>query len=140
VGTIIASYLSKQQMKENYGDEWVLANGDEVLTKSAFYKITGKTKLPDLRGMFIRGLNVGRRDDKQDPGKPARTAAGEYQGDAFAKHNHGLVYHGQSFKGAGGDGRPALDEYLWGEGDKPTEGADETRPKNVAVYFYIKIN
>lgn len=141
VGTIIASYLSKQQMKGTYGDEWVLANGDDVSTKSQFFKITGKTKLPDLRGMFIRGLNEGRNDGKQDP-QPNRTA-GDYQEDAFKEHHHKLIWHHRSFHGAGGPGIPPVDEPGKDQPDttkKPKEGGDETRPKNVAVYFYIKIN
>jgi len=61
VGTVVASYLSPQQMKESYGDEWILADGLEVSTTTGFYNLTGKTKLPDLRGVFIRGLNADRK-------------------------------------------------------------------------------
>jgi hypothetical protein len=150
VGTVIASYLTPLQIQENYGDEWVLANGDDVSTKSQFFKITGKTRLPDLRGMFLRGMNEGRNDGKQDP-QQNRTA-GEYQPDVFKEHDHGLVFHYRSFKGdvigaEGEEGRPALDKPVAGHkndinkpGFLPKEGKDETRTKNVAVYFYIKIN
>ena len=137
VGTIVASYLSPRQMKENYGDEWVLANGDEVSTKTAFYALTGKTKLPDLRGVFIRGLNVHRNDGKQDPDGQNR-AAGDYQPDDFMKHNHSITTAGiwhRSFKGENGSPRTAHQ----GDGYTGDNGGKETRPGNVALYYYIKI-
>jgi hypothetical protein len=134
VGTVIASYLTPLQIQENYGDEWVLANGDDVSTKSQFFKITGKTRLPDLRGVFLRGMNFegGKDPDTRD--------VGDYQEDAFKKHDHDLVFHRQSFQGSGGKGKPAMDEPDGEISGKPDQGASETRPKNVAVYFYIKIN
>jgi hypothetical protein len=137
VGTVIASYLSPQQMKDNYGAEWVLANGDDVSTKTAFYTITGKTKLPDLRGMFIRGLNGNRNDEKQDPDGNNRVV-GDYQADDFQKHNHTIAtagVWGRSFKGEDGSTKTAykMDGYT---GEK---GGEETRSRNIALYYYIKI-
>jgi hypothetical protein len=137
VGTIVASYLSPRQMKENYGDEWVLANGDEVSTKTAFYALTGKTKLPDLRGVFIRGLNFDRNDEKQDPDGQNRVV-GDYQPDDFMKHNHSISTAGiwrRSFKGE--DGSPRTVHQ--GDGYTGDNGGKETRPRNVALYYYIKI-
>ena len=137
VGTVIASYLSPQQMKENYADEWVLANGDDISTKAVFYTITGKTKLPDLRGMFIRGLNVNRNDKNQDPDGDNRVV-GDYQDDEFQEHNHSIRtagVWGRSFKGENGSPNTAYEK----NGDTGIKGGKETRSKNIALYYYIKI-
>ena len=137
VGSIISCYLSPQQMKENYGDEWVLANGDDVSTKTAFFKITGKTKVPDLRGMFIRGLNVDRNDGNQDPDGQNRLV-GDYQVDDLKQHNHSIPtagIWGRSFKGENGSPKTAFEKA----GTTGDQGGKETRSKNIALYYYIKI-
>jgi hypothetical protein len=53
-----------------------------------------------------------------------------------------MKYHWRSFVGAGGHGRPAVTDWTDDKSTKgaPTQGGVETRPRNVAVYFYIKIN
>lgn len=64
---------------------------------------------------------------------------GSFQADAFAEHEHPY-----KDRFPGGDGKT----FRWGEGgsrpyaDRVTEavGGPETRPKNVAVCFYIRIN
>ncbi|MCJ8500295.1 hypothetical protein [Desulfatitalea alkaliphila] len=137
VGTILASYLAPNQMKENYGNQWVLANGDEVSTKTPFYTLTGKTKLPDLRGVFIRGLNVNRNDGKQDPDGQNRNV-GDFQADDFLNHNHAIStagIWGRSFKGEDGSPNTAHERI----GATENKGGKETRPRNVALYYYIKI-
>jgi hypothetical protein len=137
VGSVIASYLSTQQMRVKFKDEWVLADGRDVSTNTEFYKTTGKTKLPDLRGMFIRGLNYGRNDEYRDPDD--KRVVGDYQPDAFQKHQHGIAtagVWGRSFKGENGDPKTAYKA----DGDTKYTGGEETRAKNVALYYYIKIN
>lgn len=137
VGTIVPSYLSPQQMKENYGDEWILANGEEIPTSTLFYKVTGKTKLPDLRGVFVRGLNVNRNDGNQDPDGQNRQV-GDFQRDDFLKHDHSIHtagVWGRSFKGEDGEPRTAHKQ----DGNTEDKGGQETRPRNVALFYYIKI-
>jgi hypothetical protein len=138
VGSVLASYLAPHQMQEKYGEQWVLADGREVSTTTKFYDITGKTKVPDLRGMFIRGLNVDRKDGKQDPEGHDRLV-GDYQADAFQKHNHAIRtagIWGRSFKGENGSPKTAY-EKSEETGDR---GGTETRAKNIALYYYIKIS
>ncbi len=138
VGTVVASYLTPQQMKEHFGDEWVLALGQVVSTKTAFYTITGKTKLPDLRGMFIRGLNAGRNDGKQDPAGNDRVV-GDYQADAFQAHTHAIrvdgIWH-RSFQGENGSPKTGYEA----SGLTGATGGPETRAKNIALYYYIKVS
>lgn len=138
VGTVIASYLAPPQMKENYGEQWVLANGSDVSTKTAFYAITGKTQVPDLRGMFIRGLNADRKDGKQDPDGQNRVV-GDYQADNVRSHTHAIAtagIWGRSFKGEDGSPKTAHAK----DGETQHTGGTETRARNVALYYYIRIN
>ena len=127
LGTVIASYLSPEEMKEKYKDTWVLCDGREVSPSSKFRLFTGVKILPDLRGIFIRGLNEGRDDGKQDPDGQDRVV-GSYQSDAIKK----LIIHNRSFAGAVDGARAVKVET--------NKGAKETRPGNVALYYYIKIN
>lgn len=139
VGSVIASYLAPPRMKERYGEQWALADGREVSTKTAFYEITGKTQLPDLRGMFIRGLNADRKDDNRDLDGDNRKV-GDYQADELRAHYHDNLaagIWGRSFKGE--DGSPKTAHELKG-GKTGTTGGKETRPRNVALYFYIRVD
>jgi hypothetical protein len=138
VGSVVASFLAPHQMQEKYGEQWVLADGREVSTTTKFYDITGKTKVPDLRGMFIRGLNVDRKDGKQDPEGHDRLV-GDYQADAFQKHNHAIRtagIWGRSFKGENGSPKTAYEKSE----DTGDRGGTETRARNIALYYYIKIS
>ena len=139
VGSVIASYLAPPRMKERYGEQWALADGREVSTKTAFFEITGKTQLPDLRGMFIRGLNADRKDDDRDLDGDNRKV-GDYQADELRTHYHDNVaagIWGRSFKGE--DGSPKTAHELKG-GKTGTTGGKETRPRNVALYYYIRVD
>ena len=73
IGTIISSMLKPATIGIKYGDKWVLADGRRVSPKSEYTKLTGETTLPDLRGMFIRGMNEGRKD-----GDPCRGPCQRY--------------------------------------------------------------
>ena len=102
----------------------------------------------------VRGLNTFERGnaqsdpDKKDP-EDQRTA-GSFQKDAFQGHHHRFRFEEHAEKGSG----MATVNFL-GYGDENdravtipiadgSNGAprtsNETRPKNVALYFYIKIN
>lgn len=166
VGTIITSYLNWtefQVVTNNNSNnpagnlwsakysKWAPADDREV-PNSAFQRITSQSKVPDLRGMFLRGLNQFDQDesniiasDKKDPDNRRR---GGYQPDLVGQHNHGWT-------GETGNGNPSKStDYLTtdptGRGDayvtRPHYGfsvggiGQETRPKNIAVYYYIRIN
>jgi Collagen triple helix repeat (20 copies)/IPT/TIG domain len=157
VGSIETSILTPEQFITATQDEslfdptkskWVLADGRDV-TGSNYHSITGNTSIPDLRGMFLRGLNVGRNDGKEDPDGNARLS-GDFQNDQFQGHGH--MYEragGFSFSSTGtlvgsfGDGsfvtyRILEPTTLNGFGD--VRFGTETRSKNIGVYYYIRIN
>lgn len=85
-GTIVASMLELERFQKIAGNAWKPADGRKVSAKSKYATLTGNTTLPDLRGMFLRGLNQfdpvkgPRRDKYKDPdgsrrkaGKPKKT-------------------------------------------------------------------
>lgn len=152
IGTIIPSMLDSSLFAKAVGDspdfdsiksKWVLADGQKDLTHSKYHRLTGESYTPDLRGMFLRGLNVGRDDGKQDP-EQDRTP-GDYQQDALKEHGHKTTAKALKWR----DTKTRLGYTSKGEAKAPiaevtdvthAKVAEETRPKNVAVYFYIKIN
>jgi hypothetical protein len=169
IGTIVASMLEFEKFQNVAGNAWKPADGRKVSAKSGYAKLTGNTVLPDLRGMFLRGLNQfdprtgSRRDKYKDPDGGGRQAGSlqndatslpknkrrPFKGIAEAAGEHSHVY----FKALSVGGRSGSEERASSEasttglaGDHThtvliTSGGDsETRPVNIAVFYYIKIN
>lgn len=158
VGTIISSLLQPAQYASEVGDpetfdstvsKWAFADGRDV-AGSKYAEATGDTTLPDLRGMFLRGLNAGRADGLQDPDGVSRKP-GDLQEDQFQGHGHlhelganGADYSPGTFQGVFGTNSytgPAriLDPRTIAKYGDAKFGT-ETRPKNIAVNYYIRIN
>ena len=169
IGTIIASMLEFERFQNIAGNAWKPADGRKVSAKSKYATLTGNTTLPDLRGMFLRGLNQfdpvkGPRLDKyKDPdgsrrktGKPQEDATSlpknkenPFKGNAVSAGDHSHIY----FKARREGGRTGSNERSSSEGSSTgssgshthtvliTAGGDsETRPVNIAVVYYIKID
>lgn len=162
IGTIVTSMLPPSLFAEAVGDpapsvfdpgksKWVLADGRDIRI-SQYGKLSGNAEAPDLRGMFLRGLNEGRKDGKQDLDmrKP-----GDYQEDALRQHSHKTTVTGEPTgyreqaetpSGIGYTRHPAGRNAPYEKVSVSVSdvvGANamaETRPRNTAVYFYIKIN
>ena len=147
IGTVISSLLKPKQFEKNYGDSWVLADGTRVSVNTRYADITGDTKIPDLRGLFLRGMNYGRTDEFRDPDGENRLP-GQPQPDQFASHGHGFSW--VTVKASGTtlpNNYPILpNEYHPGEANQGAgeavrpAGKKETRPKNASVYYYVKVN
>lgn len=172
VGTIIASYLTFEELNstiENTRNKngiwkssesaWAPADGRSVSENSRFYELTKSAKLPDLRGVFLRGLNqfdlnehflIG--DVQKDPENRKR---GHFQTDALKIHDHPIEDPGHAHKynesseAKGSSGKGGNDMGLSKNSSSKDStnikvksiGDDkESRPKNVAIYYYIKIN
>lgn len=119
---------------------WLKANGATIsrTTYANLFASIGTTfgdgdgsttfKVPDLRGLFVRGWDDGRILD------PSRTF-GSYQADEFKSHNH--TYHaGGGFLNFDSGGKAGA-----GPGSTMTSdlsGGNETRPKNLALLACIK--
>ena len=84
--------------------------------------------LPDLRGLFVRGLDSGRGVDA------GRTLA-SIQVDGFKEHNHTYSRYGASSLTSDG----ASHFYGLSGADTSATGGSETRPKNNTTIYIIKL-
>jgi microcystin-dependent protein len=124
---------------------WLKCNGQEVsrATYAALFARIGTTfgagdgsttfKLPDLRGEFLRGLDEGR-------GVDSARALGSAQADLLKSHTHTYTRtDGNNEKdSASGSSDTNFDSYARPTVNTGATGGSETRPRNVAVVFYIK--
>jgi hypothetical protein len=181
IGTIVTSILDSGAFNKVAGAGWVLADGRGGSFE--YFSTTGNTNIPDLRGVFLRGVNAGRTDGNQDP--DASRLVGSFQTDSIISHSHsgatstngshthtgstsldGNHSHSMTFRDQS-EGYVSVRGTNWpGDGhaiNSSTNGAhshsvsvtangdhshalninnyggSETRPKNVAVYYYIKV-
>jgi len=142
---------------------WQLCDGTFLnkLTYSALFAVIGTSfgepnnaqfQVPDLRGVFLRGVNGSQSGPWADPETNGRTfmytggatgnAIGSVQGDAFQNHTHYIGGFGLA-SGNGGDTRfNTLSDYGNRQYDRlsgsANGGGSETRPKNVYVNYIIK--
>lgn len=66
IGAIQSALLTEAQFQAQFGSGWILADGRSVLG-SKYETITGRSSIPDLRGVVLRGKNNGRNDGGQNP-------------------------------------------------------------------------
>lgn len=93
--------------------------------------------LPDLRGEFVRGFDDGR-------GVDAGRVFGSAQADELESHSHGLKVFNRGDSDASGGSVGSGDETLstgaaYSAGWVEATGGAETRPRNVALLYAIKI-
>ncbi len=145
--TQFATLVDDSQQFDPSSTKWVLADGRSV-AGSAYSNVTGKSQVPDMRGMFLRGLSLERTDGLQDP-YGANRSVGDIQSDAFQGHGHRHEIGSPHYFPTGAFyGTFGTDQYMYGRilDPAPLPGYGnprydtETRPKNVAVYYYIRIN
>ncbi|VFM95358.1 MAG: hypothetical protein BECKG1743D_GA0114223_100893 [Candidatus Kentron sp. G] len=178
VGTVVQSILPWEEYAEALEEDpafdaqtnqWSPCDGRDIAGSglaNIWKKRERVTELvaPDLRGVFLRGLNQFVADEKdhgvkavskerKDPGEQkgakleVREEAGVLQGENVGAHGH--KFQGGGGKGMGHAKRGRDIHYVWyGEGDvwqnseRSTKGnpEGEVRPKNVSMFYYIKIN
>lgn len=153
IGDVKYSVLPPQAFKVENGKGWVLMDDNIPLENSKLKIIHHIDSVPDARGMFIRGLDKnGKNGDVffKEEGRP-RTIQ-DPQKDAIENHRHAIQAY-ETSKHAHKDGGSifitlyadkkhsyrSVDRISYGvkEGEKKST---ETRPKNIALYVYIKIN
>ncbi len=106
---------------------------DYLLAAGSPYGATGADPLlPDLRGEFVRGADLGR-------GVDAGRIFGSFQGDEIRSHSHSVI--GQVVDGSGPAGT-ANPQSVAGNRFRSTAtnaaGGSETRPRNVSLRACIK--
>lgn len=138
--------------------KWSPADGRPV-PYSKFTAVTSRTEVPDLRGVFLRALNQFDPNQPSLPNHdridPDQRTVGSFQSDATrlplltvseaGGHSHGgYVGGGQGRHQTGQHEGPAYGASPMGEAGKHSHaisgGDKETRPKNVSIYYYIRIN
>jgi hypothetical protein len=169
VGSVMSSPLTPDEFSQAAGDatlfdptksKWALADGRQVVG-STFDNLVDGNRVPDLRGLFLRGMNAGRSDalrdpdDQRLPGTSQAWATGlpksGLQASTEGEHAHNGPQGSAGFVG-GGAGAHASGEHAgpaYGATAMSNAGAHvhsiaggdaETRPNNAAVYFYMRIN
>lgn len=98
-------------------------------------------RVPDLRGVFIRGFDAGRGLDPDRPNTPL--FHGSLQMDEIKSHSHAIP-NGDMFPSSPGPNDKLLNTEFKSTGSGSAKhtaswGANETRPKNVAYRTYIRI-
>ncbi len=102
----------------------------------------GTSGTPDLRGVFIRGLDTRIVEaGGKDPGRAGMDsvdALGDYQADELRSHFHSVTFYGNSkvTANSGFSGADAVSK--WQTRRTTFTGGAETRPKNVALIYCVK--
>ncbi len=158
------AFTGNQDEFSPYTSKWAPADGRDVAGSVYAFMSRNSNNVPDLRGLFIRGANdfgVTFDGNVKNPVPKARKnpddlSVGTFQSDAFQGHRHSVeeggiqpnIVHNQGSgpqqKAAGGTHdirrlRLILDPIEDGK-NGPPRTTSETRPKNITVFYYIRIN
>lgn len=154
VGDVVYSVLPPELFSKAHAGTWVLMDGAPLdastqlhgfLTEQGRIDLLqrgGAVRVPDGRGVFIRGMNLGRDAASGDPAGTRQV--GSDQADSLKAHTHKFSYQHQQTNDPQRKGRDASNAA-----QKHTEtatsvteptGEQETRPRNVALYAYIKVS
>ena len=158
IGTVIPSMADPEKVYRLQGlspgfdpktSLWAPADGRDV--PDSKYAENINISVPDLRGMFLRGLNnidpskQPRKDGKQDPDSERKVNS--YQSDIIARHEHSLSLRTSTISPEINPGTENFhaSQNLGAKIEIKTNSSGnwsgpETRPKNIAVYYYIRIN
>lgn len=160
VGSIVASFLTEEDFKHEmktiaHEQVWALAGGQtipsgrfqELIRNNQVYSALNPGNVataPDLRGAFLRGLNGSRPNDNRGDPDGHNRQLGSYQQDAFASHDHAIcpTYPNKPNAPDQDAGRRTLGSIGWDgypESRTQTKGEAETRPRNFAVNYFVRL-
>lgn len=155
LGDVKWSVLDPGKFQEVNGDCWTLMDG-QILPADAKLKAMGFNAIPNGQGVFLRAIDM-RTEGRQDS-RPKGTNPGDFQEDAIESHIHHYedIYYSENETFSDNflpntTIFPARDRIGSNDNDKNNEywqinrksenfGDVETRPKNIALYLYIRIN
>jgi hypothetical protein len=164
VGDVKYSILDPTQFAAVNGSCWVPMDGRALIATDKLRTITGLTTLPNAGGLFLRGQEFAGQPSNHDPDRTATTTIATLQDQAFLSHNH---TGSTSTDGGGYIGTFVTPGYITVSGNQLVGGSNglnqlpntsayapshshslninanggtETRPKNLNLWTYIRIN
>ena len=140
VGDVKYSILAEVEFQGENGDCWVLMDGRDV-TGSHLDTGFSINTLPDVRGYFIRCYD-NRQTDRVDVDRSHGESIATVQNDEIKSHDHGIHLRGDPGDTGGTNKHPApfKDDASGPYVQTLATGGAETRPKNITLYTYIRIN
>ena len=149
IGDVKQSFLTEVKFQAEHDDTWVLCDGRDVIGSDYAILKEGDAvtshNIPDARGQFLRGLDTSGTVDPDGAGR----VLGDSQVDAFQNHKHEIaLYTGTAVFGAkngdnvvgGYSNQAGMRDVLAHTTFGTPRVSEETRPKNVVVNMFIKIN
>lgn len=144
IGDVKYSVLNPENFVRENGKGWVLMDGRNI-NNTDLFRLTRLNNIPDGRGVFIRNMNAGRSVAEGDPA--GNRAMGSYQADEIKTHTHQYSDAHYAEVNCGNQGLFGNK----GESDNDNgrcvttqttvaSGGPESRPRNIALYAYIKVN
>lgn len=153
LGDVVYSVLPPELFVKAHSGTWVLMDGNRLDPGTGLSRFLadqgrmdllltdGMVKVPDARGVFLRGMNAGRDTLRGDPDGDRRLGA--FQADTFKAHLHDYTYnrHNPDHQRKGSEASNAAHRT---EISTPSQtavtGGKETRPRNIALYTYLKVS
>jgi len=162
VGDVKYSILNPTQFNAANGDCWVPMDGRSLAATDQLRIITGMTSLPDAGGYFLRSQEFS-GSPNVDPDRTSGSTIATVQNDEIRSHNHTMQSAGNhshsmgtrgfltSVAAAGQNHENGADGSMddtnastFSAGDHThtinNTGGNETRPKNLNLWTYIRIN
>lgn len=160
IGDIKQSLLPVINFQQLHGDCWVAMEGQSI-TGSDFSSLTGVSNLPDARGKFLRNLGGNSASLMQTQNSATKMPINPFITSQAGSHQHDFVFERLSdnavgsppYQYLGSSGSNVLEVRSGGDRTvvnsvRPsgnhthqiTGGDLETRPENLTVNFFIKIN
>jgi hypothetical protein len=165
VGDVKYSILNPTLFAQVNGDCWVPLNGGDM-TDSKLSNITGNSNVPDVSGLFIRTQEFSTGANR-DPDRTSTSSIATFQDQSYQSHNHSVNDPGHSHPINDKVRQLHLSQFAFGTilGPHPflfnpnqflsesrtisnsttgvtvnNFGGGETRPKNINMWMYIRIN
>ncbi len=138
VGDVKYSILDLTDFQGENGTCWVLMNGQNI-SGSRLATLTGSSTLPDARGYFIRSYD-NRQSNRIDVDRLFGDPIATIQQDEFKSHNHKIGNYRIITNVASGSAKNPPQPWSGYELFTENRGGNETRPKNITLYTYIRIN
>lgn len=162
VGDVKYSILNPTQFALANGACWVPMDGRALAVTDQLRSQFGLTNVPDAGGLFMRSQEFSTSAD-YDPSRTSASPIGAFQDQAVQSHNHGVNDPGHSHGytdtrqnggagdkcGCAGQSSPAsqgtIDDNETSSGSGTgvsiqNAGGPETRPRNLNLWAYIRIN